>query len=1108
MKDLEKRIAGLSPEKRALFELLLQKRLKLAGHANRIPRRVGSGPVQISYTQERLWFLQKLFPGTALYNEASAYLLSGKIDYRALEASLNGVFERHEILRTVFLSQAGIPYQVARPFVSQNLSVIELTGLSAEDGLSRALEMMQVEINRPYDLERDWMMRCFLYRLGEDRHVLLEVHNHIVSDWWSTRRLQQELWMSYRSYADGQKPVLPELEIQYADFAVWERQWLQGERMNELVNYWWARLSGLPRLELQKDRPYPVEPTFQGEKIVHPLADGVAARLRDLANQENATLYMILLAALQVLLYRYCGQDDFALGAPVAGRQFSELEPLLGLFTNTLVMRADLSGRPTFRELLRRVQKNCLEAFDHQDMPFAKLVELLNPERQLSRNPLFEISFQLLGTRTLTLEVGGLKIEQLAIGTTKAEFDLSVEIIEQPELEVVWIYSCELFDAQTIQRMAVNFDILIASILQNPDQAVDELPLLSETELQQVLVDWNQTQRQWRDHCNVIEMFEMRTAQSPQVPAVIRGSELLTYHQLNQQANQLARCIQSLGAGPETVVAILLERSPAFIVSMLAVLKAGGAYLALDPNYPAEHLAFILEDSQAAILLTDSHLGNKIPAVQTRIFYLDDQRQDIESQPDENLLFHRQPDLLAYMIYTSGSTGLPKGVLIEDHSLANLAHFMGEIDTWGSGDRVLQINALNFDTSVEEIFGTLGNGATLVLRNEQMMSSIEAFLQESHAAGITIWDLPTAFWHLLTEEITRQGLALPPELRRVIVGGERMRPDLVSLWKTQIGDQVKLLNFYGPAETTVAATYADLNDLSTSEHIWREVPIGRPLHNVRAYVLDQGLHPAPIGVVGELYIGGAGVGRGYCQRPDLTAQVFLLDPFFPGERMYRTGDRALWLPDGNLEFTGRVDDQLKIRGFRVEPGEIEAVLHQHARVRDCLVTMHERTNGQPWLVAYIVSNHPEDKPEQELRSFLRNKLPEYMLPLAYEFLDKLPLTPGGKIDRRALPEPKFELSRAEVTPPRTEVENRLANIWSELLDVAQIGIHNNFFDLGGNSLLAMRVMAYIRKILGIELSVRILFESPTIAELAQWVELRIGWLVVKSDQAEREVGEL
>ncbi len=1066
----------LSAQKRALLEMLRREQ-GLASMQN-IPRRPISETAPLSFAQQRLWFLDQLEPGTPFYNLPAAVRLQGNLNVLGLQESFNAIVGRHEALRTTFSQVNGQPRQTIAPansFAPVPLPVVDLQELPPS---ARELEVQQLAFNesqQPFDLQQAPLLRTTLLQLNPQEFVLLLTMHHIVADGWSIGVLIQELAAFYQAFHTPHPAphTLPTLPIQYADFAVWQ-QTLQKDLLETQLAYWKQQLQEAPPfLELPTDRPRPPEQTYQGATQSIGLSRSLTEALKNLSREANATLFMTLLAAFKTLLYRYTNQSDLVVGTTIANRNRAELEGLIGIFINTLVLRTNCADNPSFCELLERVRQTTLAAYAHQDLPFEKLVEELQPDRSLSHNPIFQVMFQLRNAPLPALELPEVKLSVMSIATHTTQFDLSLDITEtSDELQVLIEYSTDLFDATTITRMLGHFQILLAGIVADPDRSLSSLPLLSTTEQQQLL-NWNQTQVDYPAVC-VHHLFEAQVERTPDAIAVVFADQQLSYRQLNDRANQLAHDLQKLGVGAEVLVGICVDRSLEMIVGVLGILKAGGAYVPLDPTYPIERLAWMLKDAQVPVLLTQQHLVSQLPPNAATIVCLG---QNLTQQSTANPISNTTPDNLVYVIYTSGSTGQPKGVMIEQRSLVN--YTQAAIANWklNRGDRVLQFASFSFDTSAEEIFPCLTSGATLVLRTETLISSIAAFLQTCKAQKLTVLDLPTAYWHELTAGLAQAQLTLPDSVRLVIIGGEKAQIDRLTLWQ-QVSDRVRLLNTYGPTEATIVATQWECKSALS-------VPIGAPISNVQIYVLDSGLQPVPIGVSGELYIGGVGLARGYRDRPDLTAEKFISHPFTPGARLYKTGDWGRYLPDGNLEYLGRIDNQVKLRGFRIELSEIELALNSHDSIQTAIVRLREDSSSKR-LVAYLVLQSEQTLDVTTLRGYLKEKLPEYMVPAAFVVLDALPLTPNGKIDHSLLPQPTRSQASA-ISAPLSAIEQQLAELWSEVLQVKPIGIHDNFFELGGDSILSLQIIARANQ-KGLQITPKQLFQHQTIAELAAVVD--------------------
>ncbi|MBN4003654.1 non-ribosomal peptide synthetase [Nostoc sp. LPT] len=906
----------------------------------------------LSFAQQRLWFLDRLEPGNPAYNISLAVNLKGQLDISLLEQSLNEIIRRHETLRTTFTTVNGQPVQIIASSLKLSLSVINIE-LQSNVAVQKLLTQ---ESQRPFDLTHEPLLRAKLLRLAQQEHILLLEMHHIISDGWSTEVFLQEIALLYKAFLTRSASPLAEISIQYKDFAHWQRQWLQGEILQTQLSYWKQQLEGIPAaLKLPTDRPRPTVQTSHGAQQSIELSEAVIKELKAIARQEGVTLFMLLLAAFQTFLYRYTGQDDIAVGTPVANRNRDEVKGLIGFFVNTLVLRTDMSSNPTFAELLTRVKKVALGAYTHQDLPFDQLVEAVQPERDTSRTPLFQVMFNVQDYSQLP-EIPGLALRLLKIETETAQFDLSLSIeITEQEVGASFYYNTDLFDDATITRMLRHFQNLLSGIAAHPQTRLSDLPLLSTADRQELLqLSRNQSPIPNSSEQCIHQLFEAQVERTPNAIAVVFQNQHLTYTELNQRANQLAHYLKALAVGPEVRVGICIQRSLEMAIGLLAILKAGGAYVPLDPAYPKERLALILRDAQVSVLLTLQSLVAVLPALQSQVVCLDTNKSAIAEESQENLINQTQPENLVYIIYTSGSTGTPKGVTIQHRSLASYAEIACLEYELEASDRVLQFASISFDAAAEEIFPCLICGATLILRTDEMLSSTPQFLQHCRDWGITVLDLPTAFWHQVTAELATANLALPDSLRLAIIGGEKANRKHLTTWQQQVGQRVRLVNTYGPTETTIVATLCDLS-VSTAD----EVPIGKPIPQVQTYILDPYLQLVPVGTPGELYIGGVGVARGYLNRPDLTAEKFIPNPYSskPGERLYQTGDLVSYLSNGNLEFLGRIDHQVKIRGFRIELGEIEALLNQHPSVREAVVVAHNDDLDHQRLIAYIVGQY-------------------------------------------------------------------------------------------------------------------------------------------------------
>ncbi len=1052
----------------------------------------------LSFSQQRMWLLDQLEPGSPTYHISHALRLSGTLEVEALKRSLKEIVSRHEALRTTFAAVDGEPVQVISPAMDTKLPVEDLSGLPQAEREAEAKRLALEEKRRPFDLERGPLFRARLLRPGEEEHVLLISMHHVVSDGWSMGVFWRELGALYGAFSIGGPSPLPELPIQYADYALWQRQWLRGEALDGQLGYWKEQLAELPTLELPTDHPRPAVQTHRGARRSLALPESLTQALKELSRQEGTTLFMVLLGALQVLLSRYSGQEDIAIGTPIAGRTRAETEGLIGFFVNTLVMRTDLSGDPSFRQVLSRVREVALEAYDHQDLPFEKLVEELQPERDLSRVPLSQVFFALQNMPQEDLKLPNLALEQQKVESGTVKFDLSFFMVEEEQgLKGRLVYNAGLFDDATIERMLGHLQTLLKGIVEDPDQHLSELPLLSEAERHQLLFERNDTATEYpRDRC-VHELFEEQVERTPDAAAVVFEEHQLTYRELNRRANQLAHHLRALGVGPETLVGICLERGIDLVVALLATLKAGGAYVPLDPFYPLERLAFMLEDTDAPVLVTQGHMRERLPTFRGELVCLDEEREEITRCPDGHPQSRTTPDNLAYVIYTSGSTGRPKGVMVEHRNLTSVRsafqqNYPSRCLTW------LSTASFSFDVFSGDVLRSVCSGGRLVLCPTYLLTSPKELFRLIAREHIDALECTPSVLAELVQHLNGTGESLE-RLAYLIAGADAWQVSDFVAARTTCGPGVRIFNTYGVTEAAIDSTFfeGDVESIGSGP----QVPIGRPIANTEVYVLDDHRNPVPIGVPGELYIGGAGVARGYLNRPELTAERFVPHPFSdrPGARLYHSGDLVRYRPDGNLEFLERMDEQVKIRGFRIELGEVEATLAEHPAVRRGVVVAREDKPGDKRLVAYyVVSERGQEPTTSELRAFMKAKVPEYMVPSAFVGLEAFPLTPNGKVDRRSLPAPGLSDIRAEnvYAEPRTPAEEQLVEIWEEVLGLERVGIHDDFFELGGHSLLAVRVVTRLNRHFGVELPLRVLFEDPTIEGLA---------LAVTQMQAEAEI---
>ncbi|ASS74700.1 hypothetical protein CIG75_06745 [Tumebacillus algifaecis] len=1005
----------------------------------------------LSYAQQRMWFLDKFVQDGAAYNITGAVRMRGHLDQQMLTDSLCAIALRHETLQTSFREVDGELMQVIDPAAGLQVPLIDLSGLPAVAREAEVQKRAREEARTPFDLEKAPLLRTTLLKLDDAEHVLLVTMHHIISDGWSMGVLMGEMRAYYRAFLHGQPDPLPELPIQYADYADWQKEYLASGVLEDQLSYWKQKLAGpLPVLDLPTDFARPAVQTLKGTFQEFQLSKEVVHSIKALSQREGVSIFMTLLSAFNVFLHRNTGQEDLIVGTPIANRTREEIEGLIGFFVNTLAIRTDLTGEPTFREVLGRVRDAAFEAYAHQDVPFERLVEEVSPERDLSRTPLFQVLFVLQNAPGGTAELPGLTLDTVQVDTGTSKFDLSLYLTEQEEgISGTVEYSTDLFQAETVARMMRHFENLLGAIAADPDAQIAALPLLDEEERTELLTAWNDTAVAYREDALIHQLFEEQTARTPDAVAVEFEAQTLSFRELDTRANLLATALQEQGIGAEHIVGVRMERSLEMMVALLGILKAGAAYLPLDPTYPEERLSFMVEDAGVQVVLT---------------------KEEVAAIPQQESVVPptcpATADNAAYVIYTSGSTGKPKGVLVQHRNVVNFFTGMDARIGCGQGDAMAAVTSIGFDISVLELFWTLTRGCKVILLSET------AILTGDLKPGATLLQgTPSLMSMLLANPDARKGLQ---SLEKILLGGEALPPTLAQEIKGELG--ARLFNMYGPTEATV---WASVHEVQDEQGL---IPLGGPIANTTLYILDKRLQPVPIGVAGELHIGGANITRGYLGRDELTAERFLPNPFGAG-RLYKTGDLAAWRPDGTLKFLGRLDHQVKLRGFRIELGEIETALAQHPSVREAVVTALDNRV----LTAYLV---PEgEAPDSgELRHFLQEQLPEYMVPSLYLFLEKLPLTPNGKVDRNALPKPEGdrpELGTAYVAPS-TDLEKRIAAIWQETLGVEKVGINDNFFELGGQSILIVNVHRRLTE-LGFQIAVVQLFQYPTVRTLAQFI---------------------
>lgn len=1041
----------------------------------------------LSRGQQALWFLAHMTGDSTAYHVTNAVRIRSEVDINALHRAFQALVERHESLRTTFVSREGRPVRLIHRDLRCAFRQESSAGLSPE----QLKDLMAREDSRPFDLEGGPLMRVTLFTSAPEEHVLLLSMHHIITDFWSLAVMLQELGTLYDAERAGMPAVLPPLPVRYTDYVQWQENMLTGPDGDRLWQYWQERLAGkLPPLNLPTDRVRPSVQTYRGTAQTISISRALTASLKELGTRSGTTLYMTLLAVFQVLLHRYTGQAEIPVGSPTTGRSLASLSGLVGYFVNPVVLRGNFADQVTFREYLDRVRETVLGALANQDFPFGLLVERLQPDRDPSRSPLFQAAFAYhhpfvlsnpamlpfaLGIPGARLDLGGLRLESMEPVQSMAQFDLTLTMAElDGRLEATLQYNSDLFDEGTISRMLGHFTTLMEGAVSDPDRPVVEIPMLTAPEREQVLINWNLTEQQYPEGLCIQQLFERQAERTPEAIALVAGTQRLTYGELNRRANQLANYLRNLGVGPERLVGVCMERSPEMLVALLGILKAGGAYVPLDPLYPKERIGFTLEDAQVAVLITQERLVGTLPEAHCRLLALDTAWQEIASEPETSPTSDVTPGNLAYVIYTSGSTGRPKGVAIEHRSAVTLLYWAQEVYTPEELAGVLASTSICFDLSVYELFLPLSCGGTVILS----LNALELPVLPAASEVTLVNTVPSVAAELLRVD------GIPASVQTVNLAGEPLPNHLAQQLYRETAVQ-RVYNLYGPSEDTTYSTYTLVERGAA-----RPVHIGRPIANTRVYIVDGHGQPVPAGIPGEIYIGGDGLARGYLNRPELTAEKFIADPFCaePGGRAYRTGDLARYLPDGNIDFLGRIDHQVKIRGFRIELGEIEAVLREHPAVAEAIVIAREDRSGDRRLVGYVVGREETPSPS-ELRAFLKGRLPEYMLPSALVLLEALPLTPNGKVDRSALPAPTAAgpEESGSIVAPRTETEAEVAAIWAKVLGRPTLSVEDNFFDLGGHSLLAMQVRARVQSAFGVQLAVRTLFERPTVSGMAEAV---------------------
>ena len=1035
--------------------------------------------IPATISQENILCLDNLLNANSIRYYPWIFQLYGKLDVYAVYQSLDAIVARHEILRTGFVEKEGELTQVIAAPEPLACPLVDLTTAYQNNLDSDILTLIQTELNKPFDITSPPLIRALLCKVSEQEQRLLVSIHPLVTDQWSIHVFWREFISLYSALSKGLSSSLSELPMQYNDYAIWQRDWLQSEDFEKQLTYWKAQLTDLTVLELSTDQPRPMQLSYRGAQETFQISAVLTQALKNLSQKYNVTLFMTLLATFQILLHRYTAQDDIVVGTTIKGRHQPELENLIGLFANTLVLRTDLSGTPSFIQLLTRVHETCLNAYAHQDIPFEKLVTELQVERDINRNPLFQVMLNFLPLEYDEIQLPGLTISQFNIPNPTTRFDLSISLVEHPDgLTGIIEYSSDLFYADTMQRLAGHFQTLLEAIVKKPEISVAEVTLLTPSERYQLLVEWNATTADFpKDKC-VHQLFEAQVARTPDAIALVFKDQKLTYQALNAKANQLANYLQNAGVKPEALIAICLERSLDMVIGLLAILKAGGAYVPLETFYPLERLAFMLEDTKTQVLLTHSARVQQLPSFSGLLVCMDTLWSDLAHESTDNLPCYATPNNLAYVIYTSGSTGTPKGVEISHYNIARLL-FNNHYVHFDNQQTFLFTAPIAFDASTFELWGGLLHGASCVIYPDRVPSfnNLAKIIEEER---ISVMLLTASLFNTVIDECPQ----ILSSVAQILTGAEALSPRHIQQALQELPD-TEIINAYGPTECTVIATCNSIPK-TLAKNI-TSIPIGRPIANTQIYLLDKYLQPVPIGVTGEIHIGGDGLARGYLNRPDLSAEKFITHPFSddPHARIYKTGDLARYLVDGNIEFLGRIDHQVKLRGFRIELGEIESILKTYPGINSTVVIVREDQPGDKRLIAYLTHSTLEPPKVGLLRIYLIEKLPEYMVPASFIFLDALPLTSNGKLDAKALPVPDqtdFETTNTYVSA-RSRTEEELVAIWEDVLNIKPIGIHDNFFNLGGHSLQILILCTKIEAKISKSVPMIWVFKYPTISQL-------------------------
>lgn len=1057
--------------------------------------------LELSFTQRRLWFLYQIDRDVAAYQLRYNLQLTGILHVDLLEQSLTEIVRRHEILRTNFVEIEGNPYQIIHPPQPVKLSLIDLQEFVSTDQETELHRLANQEAKIPFNLEKDALLRVTLLRLDPQKHILLISLHHIIADAWSIGLFSRELSALYKSFAEAKPANLPDLPIQYADFSHWQNQYLTKETLVDQLAYWKDQLAGIPPVSgLPTDRSRPPIQTFNGGVEFFEISKALTEKLKNLSQKSGGTLFMTIMTAFFILLVRYTGEEDIVVGIPIANRLRVELESLMGCFVNTLVLRSQLHGNPTFLELFQKVRQTALNAYANQDLPFEQLVEALQPERSLSHNPLCQVLFAWENVQMSSLEFPNLQVTPLKTGHFTARTDLCLEMMETGQcLQGLFEYSTDLFDVETIRRMINHFQILLEGIVANPEQTVTTLPLLTAGEKQQILETWNATTTTYPQEKSIATIFEEQVKVRGNAIAARFGQTEISYAELNTRANHLAHYLQNKGIGTQELVGICVDQSIEMLVGLLGILKAGAAYVPLDQDYPDDRLELMLTDAGVRLVITQQQQAERFAKHGHQIICLDREWAEISQIPSSCNNPHNQAtgNSLAYVIYTSGSTGKPKGVEVEQKAISRLVINTNYINI-GIEDRIGQASNASFDAATFEIWGALLNGAMVVGISKETILTPESLAATILEQKITTLFLTTALFN----QIARQKPETFAPLTNLLFGGEAVDVEAVRIIMAK-GKPTRLLHVYGPTENTTFSTWYLIDQIDPKAI---SIPIGQSIANTQTYILDRQQQIVPVGVVGELYVGGDGLARGYLNRLELNAEKFIPNPYgrSPSERLYRTGDLAKYTTNGNIEFMGRIDFQVKIRGFRIEIGEVEAAIARHELVQDVIVIAKDDPLGNKSLIAYVVPKPETELTTSQLRNFLKENLPDYMIPAAFVVMDKFPLTPNGKVDKKALPSPEEMRSQVadDYVIPQTEAERLIASVWQEVLQINNVGIYDNFFEIGGNSLLLVQAYSKLQNLFGSQVSMVILFRYPNIHALAEYLSQSQSIEVPEPNRAE------